>query len=108
MVTGKPSSIVTSAEQPCASAIAGARRFSSRATIARRSGESVRIVPSISAVSGMILFVVPAALFAIVTTAGSKNEMGRGTIGWLAVTLAQRSEESREGKGVAVRVDHGG
>src|SRR3546814_8773712 len=89
MVTGKPSSIVTSAVQPISAAIAGARRLSSRATIARRSGESVRIVPSISAVSGMILFVVPAAIFAIVTTAGSKTEMRRVTIVWIAVTIAQ-------------------
>src|SRR3546814_9163125 len=37
----------------------------------------------------MILFVVPAAFFAIVTTAGSKTEMRRVTIVWIAVTIAQ-------------------
>ncbi len=68
MVTGNPPRSFTSAVQPCASAIAGARRFSSRATIARRSSDSVRIVPEPrGALSGMMLFVVPAAIFAIVT-----------------------------------------
>src|SRR3546814_19119832 len=67
--------------------MAGARGFSSRATMARRSGESVRIVPSISALSGMMLFVVPAAIFAMVTTAGSKTEMRRVTMVWIAVTI---------------------
>ena len=42
-----------------------------------------------TAVSGMTLFVVPAVIFAMVTTAGSKTETRRVTIVWSAVTISQ-------------------
>lgn len=60
MVTGKSRSIRTSAEAPCAAAMPGPSRFNSVADVFRWRGDSVRIVPSSEAVSGMILSVVPA------------------------------------------------
>ena len=47
------------------------------------------MVPSISAVSGMTLSVVPAVIFAMVTTAGSKTLTRRVTVVWIACTMAQ-------------------
>ena len=79
-VTGKPCSIWTSALHPWAAAMPGARRCSSSATRARVCGDNVRIVPNRCAVSGMMLLVVPAAILAMVMTAGLNTEILRVTI----------------------------
>ena len=57
-------------------------------TAARLASDSVRMVPAISAVSGITLSVVPAAILAMVTTAGSKTLTSRVTIVWMACTIA--------------------
>src|SRR3546814_20936148 len=89
MVAGQPAYMVSSAWYPWFSGIVGAMCISYSANIDRRCGDRVRIVSSISAVSGMMWFVLPAAIFAMVITAGSKTEMRRVTIVWIAVTIAQ-------------------
>ena len=53
---------------------------------ARVSAETVRIVPSISTVSGMMLLVVPPLIRAIVRTAGSNTSTERVTAAWSAST----------------------
>ncbi len=50
---------------------------------------TARIVPSISAVSGITLFVVPALIRPTVTTDGSKTSMLRVTIVCSACTISQ-------------------
>ena len=65
-----------------------ASRLSSVATFSRWRGESVRIVPSNEADSGMMLSVVPARIRPIVTTAGSNTETLRVTMAWIAVTIS--------------------
>ena len=51
--------------------------------------DTVRMVPSRLAVSGMMLRVVPASIFATVTTAGSKAFTRRVTSVWNAWTISQ-------------------
>ena len=46
------------------------------------------MVPRISAVSGMTFDVVPALMWAMVTTAGSKTSMRRVIIVWIACTIS--------------------
>ena len=80
-------STVTSA--PCAAAIPSATRRMPSCTCVRVDSLTVRIVPSISAVSGMMLFVVPALMRPTVTTDGSNTSMLRVTIIWIACTISQ-------------------
>ena len=47
-----------------------------------------RMVPKRKADSGMMLFVVPAVIWAMVTTAGSKTSTRRVTIDWSASTIS--------------------
>ena len=53
----------------------------------------------------MMLFVVPAAIFAIVTTAGSNTDTRRVTIVWIAVTAALRPLD-RLSRSLAARAPH--
>jgi hypothetical protein len=55
---------------------------------ARVASDVVRIVPSTKAVSGMMFVVVPASMWAIVTTAGSKTSTRRVTIACSASTIS--------------------
>ena len=57
--------------------------------VVRVFSETVRMVPSRLAVSGMMLRVVPASIFATVTTAGSKAFTRRVTSVWNAWTISQ-------------------
>ncbi len=80
-------STVTSA--PWAAAIPSATRRMLSCTFVRVDSLTVRIVPSISAVSGMMLFVVPALMRPTVTTDGSNTSRLRVTIIWIACTISQ-------------------
>ena len=57
-------------------------------TSVRVASEALRIVPSTKAVSGMMFVVVPASMWAIVTTAGSKTSTRRVTMDWRARTIS--------------------
>ncbi len=57
-------------------------------TLARVFSLTARIVPSMCAVSGMMLFVVPAAILPIVTTAGSNTSIERVTMICSACTIS--------------------
>jgi hypothetical protein len=58
-------------------------------TLARVFSLTARIVPSMLAVSGMMLFVVPAAILPTVTTAGSNTSTERVTMICSAWTISQ-------------------
>ena len=57
-------------------------------TLARVASLTARIVPSMSAVSGIMLFVVPAVICPTVTTAGSNTSIVRVTIICSAWTIS--------------------
>jgi len=63
-------------------------RWISSCTVAREVSERVRTVPSMKAVSGMMLFVVPATIRAIVSTTGWCALTRRVTAVWSAPTIA--------------------
>ena len=79
----------TSQEQPWASAVLVATRSTSCWVVSRLASETARMVPSTIAVSGMTLVVVPASMWATVSTAGLKASTSR--VSWVcrAVTVAQ-------------------
>ena len=66
-----------------------ATRRSSPCTCVRVRSETARMVPRISAVSGITFDVVPALMWATVTTAGSNTSMRRVIIVWMACTISQ-------------------
>ena len=63
------------------------RRTPARTSV-RASSLTVRIVPKRNTDSGMMLFVVPAVIWAIVTTAGSNTSTRRVTIACSARTIS--------------------
>ena len=67
----------TDASAPWAAAMPSASRRRSSSTAVRVRSETVRMVPVITAVSGMTLVVVPARILATVTTAGWKASIRR-------------------------------
>ncbi len=78
----------TSAPQPWAAAIPSATRRMPSWTLARVRSLTARIVPSISAVSGITLFVVPAVIRPTVTTDGSNTSIERVIINCSACTIS--------------------
>ncbi len=88
VVTGYPYSMTASASQPWAAAIPSATRFTPSCTLDRVCSLTARIVPSIIAVSGITLFVVPATSRATVSTAGSNGSTERVIIVLSAVTIS--------------------
>jgi len=74
---------------PWAAATCSATRLTFSSTLLRVRSEMVRMVPSIEAVSGMMLRVVPASILATVTTAGSNAFTRRVTRLWNACTISQ-------------------
>ena len=66
-----------------------ATRRTSSCTRVRVGSLTLRIVPSMLAVSGMMLSVVPAVMRAMVTTDGSNTSMVRVTIVCSACTISQ-------------------
>ena len=66
-----------------------ATRLTFSSTLVRVFSDTVRMVPSRCAVSGMMLRVVPASILAMVTMAGSNAFTRRVTIVWNACTISQ-------------------
>ena len=88
-VTGNPPTTSTMTSASWAAAMPSATRVIPECSFERVASLTARMVPSISAVSGMMLLVVPAEMRPTVITPGSNTSMRRVTISCSAWTISQ-------------------